>query len=171
MPKPQTYGLGALIRKERQEKEQGLTPPEPTPAEHGRPPDSMVGVHVNSDETPAPDIIGHPPQNIADAHQLEQRTPTNIKIAPTVDGVGGHRQDADPTRRKIEFLWTPASPPKIGAGVPPKNNLSARPETVTGRILVRHAIRLDPTISNLQRLCARGLDISGVRRICGRPLD
>lgn len=150
MPKPQTYGLGALIRKERQEKEQGLTPLEPTPAEHGRPPDSVVGVHVNSDEAPAPDIIGRPPQNIADAHQLEQRTPTNIQDRrPPVDGVGGHRQDADAHQKENRISVDARKSTKNRRGRPPKNNLSARTGDRHRSDLVRHAIRLDPAISKV----------------------
>jgi hypothetical protein len=151
MPKPQTYGLGALIRKERQEKEQqGLTPPEPTPSERGRPPDSMVDAHVNSADTPAHDIIVRPPSNIADAHQSEQRTPTSIQDRrPPVDGVGSHRRDADAHQKENRISVDARKSTKNRRGRPPKNSSGGRTGDRHRSDLVRHAIRLDPGISKL----------------------
>lgn len=151
MPKPQTYGLGALIRKEREEKEQQRPAPlEQPPAEGGRPPDILVDAHSYPADAPTLPYIERPPQIIADAHQAEQRAPTNIEDRrPPAAEVDAHRRGADAHQQKDRISVDAHKSTKNRRGRPPKNNLSARTGDRHRSDLARHAVRLDPTISKL----------------------
>jgi hypothetical protein len=151
MPKPQTYGLGALIRKEREEKGQHRPAPlDPPPAEGGRPPDLPADAHLNLTDTSTQIIGGRPPQIIADAHQLSQRTPTNVEDGrPPATGAGVHRLGADAHRQQDRISVDARKSTKNRRGRPPKNSPTPRTGDRHRADLARHAVRLDPAISKL----------------------
>lgn len=151
MAKPQTYGLGALIRKEREDKEQHRpTPAEPPPTGGGHPPDILVDAHPTPDNTPTLPNTGRPPQIIVDAHRSAQRTPINIEDRrPPAAEVDTHRPGADAHQRKDRISVDAHKSTKNRRGRPPKNNLSTRTGDRHRSDLARHAVRLDPTISKL----------------------
>lgn len=151
MPKPQTYGLGALLRKEREERErQESASTESPPADGGRPPINSADIHRDLNTTPTIDNTGHPPQNIVDAHQTEQRTPTSTDGGhpPTVE-VDAHQRTVDAHQQRNRILVDARKSTKIRRGRPPKISSENRTGDRHRSDLVRHTVRLDPAISKL----------------------
>jgi hypothetical protein len=151
MPKPQTYGLGALLRKEREERErQESVPLEITPDNGGRPPVDNADAHRDSNIAPTIQNIGHPPRNLADVHQENlQASTVTIGGHPPISELGAHLPDADAHQKKNRISVDARKPTKNRRGRPPKINSEARTGDRHRADLVRHAIRLDPAISNL----------------------
>jgi len=151
MPKPQTYGLGALLRKEREERErQGSAPSEVTPDNGGRPPINDEDAHHDSNIAPTSQNIRRPPQNLADAHPQNLQEPTvTIGGRPPSSELGAHPPDADAHQKKNRISVDARRPTKNRRGRPPKINSEARTGDRHRADLIRHAIRLDPGISKL----------------------
>lgn len=151
MPKPQTYGLGALLRKEREERErQGSVPPEVTPDNGGRPPINDVDAHRDLNLSPTIQDIGHPPDNLVDHHQQNLREPTATTGGrPSINTLDVHPPVADAHQQKNRISVDARRPTKNRRGRPPKINSEARTGDRHRADLVRHAIRLDPSISKL----------------------
>ena len=151
MPKPQTFGLGALLRKEREEKErQASSPSELTPADGGRPPINNADTHSELHSAPTSINIGRPIQNIADAHQVDLRTPTVDESGrPPVENLGVHAPAADAHQKKNRISVDARRPTKNRRGRPPKINSEVRTGDRHRADLIRHAVRLDPGISKL----------------------
>jgi hypothetical protein len=76
MPKPQPSGLGALLRKEREEKERGADSSQSSPVEVEHVSNDLVGVHQKEKLTPTNNNSGRPATSKVDAHQEIKRTPT-----------------------------------------------------------------------------------------------
>ena len=151
MPKPQTYGLGALLRKEREEKErQASIPSELTPQDGGRPPINNADAHPDLKIAPTSINTGHPPRDITDAHQNNLRTPTFDEGGrPPNDNLGVHTPPADAHQKKNRISVGVRKSTKNRRGRPPKIDSEARTGDRHRADLVRHAIRLDPGISKL----------------------
>lgn len=151
MPKPQTYGLGALLRKEREERErQGSAPSEITPDNGGRPPINIVDAHHDLNITPTTQDVGRPLQNIGDTHQQNLQEPTAaIGGRPPVSDLGVHPPVADAHQQKNRISVDARRPTKNRRGRPPKISSEARTGDRHRADLVRHAVRLDPGISKL----------------------
>jgi hypothetical protein len=151
MPKPQTYGLGALLRKEREERErQGSVPSEVTPDNGGRPPINNADAHSDLNQAPTTQNIGHPPQNLADAHQQNLQEPiATTGGRPPISTLDAHPPVADAHQQKNRISVDARRSTKNRRGRPPKINSEVRTGDRHRADLVRHAVRLDPGISKL----------------------
>lgn len=151
MPKPQTYGLGALLRKEREERERQESASTESPlADGGHPSINQVDAHHDLGPTPTTAAIGRPLHDIADAHQIEQRTPIGINTGrPPAETLDTHPPIADAHQQRNRFSVDTRKSTKNRRGRPPKISSEARTGDRHRSDLVRHAVRLDPAISKL----------------------
>jgi hypothetical protein len=150
MPKPQPSGLGALLRKEREEKEQHTGSTQTSGEGVKYLSDNQVGVHRNSEWASIVYNDGRPLKSLVDAHQQNEGTPTMVNSGhPQTNEASVHQQNAGVHQTQNRISVDARKSTKNRRGRPRKLSSDARTSDRHRSDLVRHAIRLDPTISKL----------------------